>query len=166
MYDARAVANYLLDLARSLEVRVTVMSLLKIVYFAHGWSLAQSGRPLVKNSFEAWKYGPVIRVVYDAFKSSGENPITDRAMRFDVTKAAFVEANEDIDTEAAELLESALKYYSRFHAFELSELTHEQGSPWHKIWNQSADSISLGMKIPDELIKAYFLSTKMNTRLN
>jgi len=41
-YDARGIANYLLDYADSKRQSVTTMSLLKILYFAHAWHLAKT----------------------------------------------------------------------------------------------------------------------------
>ena len=52
------------------------MHLQKLVYLAHGWTLAVTGDPLVEDRFEAWDYGPVIRKLYDALRSFGSGPIT------------------------------------------------------------------------------------------
>ena len=54
-YDGREVANYLLDLADSKKLTLTQISLLKLIYFCHGWYLFYKERPLVKNEFEAWE---------------------------------------------------------------------------------------------------------------
>jgi uncharacterized phage-associated protein len=78
-YDARAIANFLLDYAAAKEQPVTIMSLLKILYFAHAWHLAKCGRPLTGQPFEAWKYGPVSRVVHEQFEGNGSCPIQWRA---------------------------------------------------------------------------------------
>ena len=65
-HDARAVANFLLDAADTHNITLSITSLLKIIYFAQGWHLAKYNRPLIGQSFEAWEFGPVIRVVYDS----------------------------------------------------------------------------------------------------
>jgi uncharacterized phage-associated protein len=41
-------------------------------------------RPLIKNEFEAWENGPVVKVVRDAFKSFGGKKITSRAKKFNL----------------------------------------------------------------------------------
>src|SRR5215510_7158653 len=74
-YDSKAAANWFLDLGQPL----TPMKLQKLVYFAHGWSLALTGVPLIKDAVEAWRYGPVIPALYHEFKHNGARPITDRA---------------------------------------------------------------------------------------
>ncbi|MCL6584270.1 MAG: DUF4065 domain-containing protein [bacterium] len=75
-YDAKAIANYFLDLAKSKGEKLTLMKLLKLIYFAHGWHLAITGKPLIDEQVEAWQYGPVIPSVYHEFKGFGNQPIT------------------------------------------------------------------------------------------
>lgn len=82
-YDARAVANALLDRAEASGMAVTNLALQKLVYFAHGLMLTRHGRALVDGYFEAWEHGPVHPVLYGAFKHSGREPIAERARRRD-----------------------------------------------------------------------------------
>jgi uncharacterized phage-associated protein len=84
MYDARQVANCLLDIADSQNCPVTHLALQKIIYFAHGLSYARLGQPLLLNKIEAWKRGPVVRELYFAFNSYGERPINGRASLIDL----------------------------------------------------------------------------------
>ena len=67
-HDARAVANRLLQLAEEDGNQLTVMQILKLVYFCHAWTLALYDRPLIEQPIEAWRYGPVIPDVYHSFK--------------------------------------------------------------------------------------------------
>ena len=60
MYDSRTVANEFLKLADKDNDTLTPMQLLKLVFIAHGWCLGLLGRHLIKDSIEAWQYGPVI----------------------------------------------------------------------------------------------------------
>ena len=74
-YDALAVANEFLERANKAKRPITPMQLLKLVYFAHGWYLALENKALVKERFEAWKFGPVCRPIYREFKRFGMNPV-------------------------------------------------------------------------------------------
>src|ERR1700733_10714172 len=77
-YDARTVANYFLDLADRDSIAITPLKLQKLVYLAHGWSLAFRSKPLVRQNIEAWRYGPVIPDLYHAFKRFGGSRITQK----------------------------------------------------------------------------------------
>ena len=45
-FDPRAVANRLLELGRERNIIIDPMKLQKLIYYAHGWHLALTGRPL------------------------------------------------------------------------------------------------------------------------
>lgn len=156
MHDARGIANYFLDRARQRGMEVTSMTLLKVLYFAHGWHLAKYGRPLVAQPFEAWQHGPVNRVVYDQIKQWGAQPVRQRLQAFDAIACGYVDATIDVDGEAAHFLNNIFDYYAPFHAFKLSDLTHEPGSPWDVIWQAAETKAVPGMTIPDSLIIEWF----------
>jgi uncharacterized phage-associated protein len=161
-YDARAVANLLLDLADELGLSLTHMAIHKIAYFAHGWRLAQRGEPLVRQQFEAWDYGPVLRSIYDAFKAAGRAKIATRAQGFDpVARVSFpVQAN--FPAEDREFLRAILLAYGRYSATHLSDLTHRRGGAWDRVWNAPDGRVTLGMRIPDQAIRDDFLAGHMN----
>lgn len=159
MYDARAISNYFLKRAAAGGGSLTVMTLLKILYFAHAWHLAKHGEPLVAQPFEAWQHGPVNRVVYDQVKAFKKDPINGLLKSFDAKACAFVEATSSYDEETTTFLDAMFDYYSQFHAFKLSELTHREGSPWDQVWKAAEVRAVPGMIIPDELIKEWFRGT-------
>ncbi|HEX8301435.1 Panacea domain-containing protein [Sphingomonas sp.] len=156
MHDARQVANFLLDHADSRGIKLTNMEVLKHIYFAHGWHLASRGEPLISNRVEAWEHGPVIRAVYDAFKSFGSGPIMSRAAILDWETGELTEARGDFCAETTSLLRSTLDYYSGYGAFELSAITHEPGGPWHQVWNAPDGKVKLNMEISNSLIHRHF----------
>ena len=53
----------------------TPLHLVKLVYISHGWVLGFHGIPLIRESVEAWKYGPVIPAVYHRYKPFGGSHI-------------------------------------------------------------------------------------------
>lgn len=156
-YDVRDVANYLLDIAEERKVQLSITSLLKIVYFAHGWHLADQRGPLIGQSFEAWQHGPVVRVLYDSFKTSSGSPITHRAKKFSAEQNSYILAESEFPATVKELLESILVAYGSYHPFHLSEMTHVADSPWTEVWEAGERGEAPGMKISDQKIKDYFL---------
>lgn len=157
-YDARAVANFILDLADREGRELTQVSLLKILYFAHGWYLAANGTPLVAQPIEAWRYGPVIKVVRDAFKEYESKPIKNRAEKLVLQTGELQVVSSNLSPEDAEFVETVYKQYEKFDAWELSDITHERGSPWDSVWNPKGASGRLGLRIRNDEIRAHFLS--------
>jgi uncharacterized phage-associated protein len=161
-YDGRAVANLLLDLADEQGLFLTHMAIHKIAYFAHGWRLAQRGEPLIRQQFEAWDYGPVLRSVYDAFKFTARAQVTTRAMGIDPVTRIASPVRADFPTEDRQFLRAILLAYGRYSATHLSDLTHRRGGAWDRVWNAPDGRITLGMRIPDETIRDDVLAGRMN----
>lgn len=67
------VALYFLFRARELEAGDTISNLKmqKLLYYAQGHYLAIFDKVLFDDDIEAWKYGPVVKNVYDVFKVYG-----------------------------------------------------------------------------------------------
>ena len=155
-YDGRAVANGILDSAAAIGCRLTPMALQKITYFAHGLHLAAHGAPLVKQPFEAWEHGPVVRVVWEAFRSAGDAPITERATRLNpVTREVQVVA-PDFPVETATFVELVVRRYGHIHASELRRMTHVEDGPWHQVWHAPSGRVTLGMRIDNEAVRRHF----------
>lgn len=124
MHDARAVANKLLDLARKDGNQLTVMQIIKLVYFCHAWMLALYHRPLINQPVEAWRYGPVIHDVYQSFKKYRDAPITSPVL-----------ANDgEFGDEEEYIIEQVYQKYGYLSGFRLSQLTHAPGTPWQQVW--------------------------------
>lgn len=75
IYSVLRIAQRFLEIAKSSGKTIDPLKLQKLVYLAHGWNLAFTGQPLVEESFQAWKYGPVSPKLYDKYKKYGGNPI-------------------------------------------------------------------------------------------
>jgi uncharacterized phage-associated protein len=164
-YDARAVANFFLDLATQKKIALTQLSLLKLLYFAQGWYLVRFERPLVRQDFEAWKHGPVVKVVRDEFKSYGSRPITSRATALDIFSGKRLVADPNLSSADAAFVTSIFDSYHHYDAWDLAEMTHEKGSPWDKLWNTELPFGRLGLRIKNEEIKAHFYGLHRRFRL-
>jgi len=168
-YDSKAIANYFLDLAERDGKKLDPMQIQKLVYFAHGWNLALNGVPLIEDTVEAWRYGPVIPTLYHSFKQFGSGPITSKA------KTLMLEGNdlyfatpsieECSDTKAngstKALLDRIWEVYGGFSGIQLSNMTHGEGTPWEQTWSKFTGR--KGKDIDDDVIRQYFV-TQMNAR--
>ncbi len=161
-FQSEAVANKIVEIARDKGVEMTLMKLLKLVYFAHGWHLAVTdGQPLLNQHVEAWKFGPVAPSVYHAFKNNGAGPIAGPCMVFDGSVENLLDAElitPTIPTSAKldAFFDRIWNIYGGLTAFQLSALTHQPGTPWHKVWFDMGGKDTKGMDIPDHLIHEYF----------
>ncbi len=165
-YDARAVANLLLDIADAQNVHLTQVSLLKLLYFAHGWYLARSGKPLILQAFEAWERGPVVKVVRDEFKAFGKRPITTRASKLDIYSGRRSRVAPDVSPEDVQFVSSIFDAYHVYDAWQLSQISHETASPWDRLWNSSEPIGRLALRLRDEDIKAHFVGLSKRFRLS
>ncbi len=143
-YSAARIANYFIEKS---NYDVTPMKLLKLVYIAHGWCLAITDSPLIVEPVEAWKYGPVIRDLYDSFKHYGNQPITELAQ--------YAYGEKDISREYKKFLDKIWEMYGDYSGEQLSNLTHKTNTPWDKIWNQYGACTGF-YKIDDIIIKDYY----------
>jgi len=161
-YPAVSVANEFLRIAEEKKQGLSPMKLQKLVYFAHGWYLALTGKPLVTERIEAWQYGPVIPTLYREFKGYGNSDITSPVR--EVSQApdgGFLFEEPSLDDYAMEgdEVESARKIirrvwdvYGSHSAIKLSNATHMPGTPWEQVYKQGARSLTIG----DQVIERYF----------
>jgi|HubBroStandDraft_5_1064220.scaffolds.fasta_scaffold502063_2 uncharacterized phage-associated protein len=154
--DARIVANAVLGRAAGTARPLTNLDVQKIVYFLHGHYLLRHRRPLVQGEFEAWPYGPVHRVLYDAFRDYDASPIDRLARAFDPIKRTTREMPALADKDAVALLDEFLDYYLGMSTYSLVELTHGAGTPWSRTVEDGEKRINVGMRISNELIRDFF----------
>jgi len=150
MYEANRIANKILHACRRRGRAITPLQLVKLVYVGHGFSLALHGRPLIDQSIEAWKYGPVVSKVYHAAKQWGRAPIMGDLATLE-TDFGF-KYPMDIDSESNHIVEQVAERWGHLSGGALSSWTHRSDSPWAKVYRDGMT----GIIIPDPLIKAYF----------
>jgi uncharacterized phage-associated protein len=126
MISVIGLANTIIQLGNQEKIDITPMKLQKLLYFIYKRYLKYSGNPLFSNRFEAWKYGPVVRCVYDEFKQFGANPITKYAKNSE-GKAPAVKMNKN-----AKFIREVWDKYKYYDGIELSTITHQKGTAWDK----------------------------------
>lgn len=163
-YDAKAVANYFLDLAEASGERLSPMKLQKLVYYAHGWNLGLTGRPLLDEEVQAWSFGPVIRSLYNEFREFKADAITRKAEEYECDQDGEILARQprlddypDGDAEfTRKLLRRIWDVYRGFSAVQLSNLTHAPGTPWDRVCRTYGGQIPKYAVIPEPWIKEHF----------
>jgi len=154
-YDGRAVANFVLDHCDRRDRGISNLSLQKVVYFCHVWSLIRLGKPLVRQAFEAWEFGPVLPYLYRSFRTFDRAPIVGRAELIDLNDGRRRVVGYDFDPSVYTLLREIVEFYSRMSASALVRVSHVEGGPWHSVWNHSGTS-NPGMKIDNGSILTFY----------
>lgn len=117
---------------------MTNLRLQKLLYFAQGWYLQRYGQPLFDAPIEAWKFGPVVPTIYQAYKNNGNNGIEGVAAPDD---GAFTQEEFDL------LMDVAREYYPYSTGY-LVNLSHAPDSPWSKTKSSAV--------ISQDMMKQYF----------
>jgi uncharacterized phage-associated protein len=161
-YPASAVANEFLKIAHNANVPITPMKLQKLVYFAHGWYLGLTNCPLINEPVQAWKFGPVIPSIYHALKKYGNNPIrgliSDDDFYGETGFNSYVYSIDDGPEPSSnevvkKLIARVWEVYGGFSPVQLSNLTHETGTPWYETPDRDKKR---GVAINEGLIRDYF----------
>jgi uncharacterized phage-associated protein len=126
---------------------ITQMKLQKMVYFAHGYNLAKYDKPLLNESIQAWKFGPVVPIIYDNYKLYGNLPISS----LDLVRGDF-KNSDSLGADAMEAVDYTWEATKHLSASDLSAWSHMEGSPWANAYSQ----YDWAIPITDESIAAYF----------
>lgn len=129
---------------------LTQMKLQKMVYFAQGIHLALYKEPLVKETFQAWKYGPVIPVIYHTYKYYGSSPINDTEWVLTLHEDEMTLSL--LNDNARESIDYTWDLLKDTNAVKLSNWTHTDGSPWAKNYSEGINETF----IPNDDIRHYF----------
>lgn len=160
-YDSKAIANFFIDAAKAEGKSLTPIQIIKLVYIAHGWHLAFTNQPLINEPPEAWQYGPVIPSLYHSLKDYGNQPVKKKLTEFtnnasDPFDLSSSEVPAPKDANIRNFLQSVWGRYGKLSGFQLSALTHQTDTPWHKTWEKLGAKYSKGVDIPEEDITRHY----------
>jgi len=147
-HEVQVIANNFLGLGKRDNEPLDPMKIQKLVYVAHGWNLAFTGSPLVRQAVQAWPYGPVIAELYRDFKKFKALPITENA--------PVLVKDVDLDAKEMAFLENVWSKYRHLSGIQLSRITHEPGYAW----DLTIKSCGPYSTIPNELIRDEFIRRK------
>lgn len=150
------VARKFLDLSekwKSSLPEMTPLKLMKMTYIAHGWHLGLYGSSLIDEDVYAWQYGPVFKDLFKSTKPFGRNPVKEVAASFN-EQTLGTEMSED----QQELVKAVDEGYRKYKAFQLCDMTHKPGTPWHITveLNGGEENLRRDLVIPKERIKEYY----------
>lgn len=150
--DVKSLANLILDWADELGASITPMKLQKLVYYCHADFLVATGAPLIRQEFEAWKYGPVVPSLFQEFKSNGAAPICTRAFRFDPISCSREEAAPCNLGQTEPIVRETFTAYVRHTASVLSNMSHSEEGPWAEALRRFGAGSAQGRSIENHVI--------------
>ncbi|MFT5785192.1 MAG: putative phage-associated protein [Ascidiaceihabitans sp.] len=156
-YNSVSIANNFLE-SYGADAGIEHMKLQKLVYCAYGWWLAHAkleGQRLTSDGPEIWKHGPVFPDLYHAFKVFGRKPIKQMQSTNPFSDPENVDAN---DLQVRPLVAWIWGRYGHLSSFDLSEMTHKQGTPWYRVAQERGFSVPMSTRIPDQYILEEFSS--------
>jgi uncharacterized phage-associated protein len=151
-FDPRGIANLLLDCAAQYEIALTNLALQKLLYFTHGVFLTRKKVPLVSGYFEAWEFGPVHPIAYQAFKPAGGTAISFRATSKDLITGKLSIVPSPSNREIIQHIESVITTFGHMAAGRLVELSHAKDAPWEHTMNKEKTALAFGRRISNNVI--------------
>ncbi len=160
------IANEFIRLGERDGVAFTHMQLQKLVYIAHGWNLAVNGASLTKDAPQAWEFGPVYREIWEALRGCGQTPVTRLIANGDFALGSFAERVDDpakasLSKVESDVVKKVYEDYRHFHAYQLSALTHAEGTPWTVVYDNGNGKSA---QISSDLIEKYFVNLARTRR--
>lgn len=154
---AVTVADHILVLARDGGIGLDPLQLNKLCYITQGFCLGESGKPAFGDSIEAWKYGPVVKSVYHKFRQYERVKITHLADNTPLNHDERRPSPEDhavyarLPPHAVRAAERVVSKYGKYGGIELLNMTHYEGTPWHKVYSPCRNNV-----IPVDLIRKHY----------
>ena len=152
-HDAYVIANKLIQMGVEKNKPLTLMQIIKLVYICHGFMLGIYHRPLINQPVEAWRYGPVIKELYEAMRKYGSSHITKKISR-------WYDKESTLDEDEQDIVEQVFDKYGELSGVALSTLTHQPNTPWDITWRHYKQKAT----IPSDLIEEYYSKVMTNGR--
>lgn len=136
------------------------MKLQKLDFYAYGWWLAYNPVPILNEPPQVWRYGPVFESLYGALRPFGSSAIT-QTVGAPNTPAPLV---PDVDTLSIQWVDWIWQRYGHLSALQLSDMTHESGTPWQVEAEAKNYRVTSRHSIPDFTTANYFKSLAANLK--
>lgn len=123
---------------------ISTMKLQKLCYFTQGWYWAVNDAPLFDSEFQAWRYGPVNRALYDL-----------HAGRRVATSDLFETQDMDLDSYQQNFADSIYLKYREFSGFQLGDISHRHPA-WLEARGGLNPALSASVVMDDAVIVEHF----------
>jgi len=147
------VADFFIALSNATGNLISNLKLQKLLYYADAWHLANYGKPLIEEDFQAWVHGPVIPALYGDYKHFSWQPIE----RPDLDESTYVQIRSHLDTRILGLLDTVVDSYFGLSAYELEKMTHSE-LPWRTARMGLADDEPSSAVISKDSMRDYYSS--------
>ena len=148
-YSALDIAEYVISQFCGEDKRVdegvaegiSNLKLQKLLYFCQAFLLVFSEKPMFKEEIYAWKYGPVVKEVYEKYKEHKNRPLSNTQ-------------GSNLDSKTKKMVGEVLQTFGGYSAIRLMEITHS-----HKPWKDLQKKIEKGeldLVITHKAIKKYY----------
>ncbi|MCY3921770.1 MAG: DUF4065 domain-containing protein [Chloroflexi bacterium] len=148
MSSVHDAAQYFIRRAHEEGNLITHLKLQKLCYYAQGYALALSNEPMFEEEIEAWEHGPVVRALFDEYRSFRRSPIPPP------------EGPLEMEPWRRRMLEMVQQRYGWMPAWELRNQTHLE-SPWQEAWLSDDPRPVLSI----QSMKIFFRTTLRGQRL-
>ncbi|ALA97259.1 Phage-Associated Protein [Spiroplasma kunkelii CR2-3x] len=133
-YGVKNIANYVLKFFYDKEytddefssLEITNLKMQKVLYFLYGFYFSETGKSLFSDDFIAWKYGPVIKEIYDINKNNITNPYEN------LRKDIYSNYDFNIKNINWEIIDNILNNIIKLSSWYLVNMSHKKNTPWEK----------------------------------
>jgi uncharacterized phage-associated protein len=130
--------------AEDLDAPVDPMSLEKLLYYAQCFFLVTNRTPLFGDEVRAWRNGPIVRAVYNAYARFDANPIILR-------DGSWPSLEEKVESH----LEEVVGFFGSYTGLKLASATHAE-DPWKNARQGYRRIDPSDEPMPVEQLKAYY----------
>lgn len=142
------LSKYILAFLKKRSILCSHLKLQKLAYFCYEKYLISYKKKLFNEKIYAWKYGPVIKSLYDSVKQS-ENLTVD--LDSYTTRQRIIFSDDGFDK--LRIIDEVLEEYGELSADRLVDLSHKEGTAW-STWDRE----TMNYEITDELILKNLIS--------
>lgn len=119
--DCIELSKYIIEKITKKGKGINHLKLQKLLYYIEAWHLVYADTPLIKENFEAWLHGPVVRKVWDHYKTHS----------IMLEELPVEKSNIKLSEEQEQIIDDVLDEYGDKTGYYLECLTHVE-EPWQK----------------------------------